>query len=349
MLSIAREARGLTQSELVQKVPNLTQGNYSRMEKGLLPIPDETLNNVALALNFKTSFFEYNKPLTAPAEFYYRKRATMPRKPQIKLEATFDLIKIWIDNLLHSIEIPDFKLPPMAVQGVNTPEEIARKTRQFMNLPRGPIEMLVKSIEAQGVIVFFLKDAPEKFDGIALITMTGQRVIIVNDHFSNDRKRYTIVHELGHLIMHHPFSPIADPDRNPEKEADRFASEFLMPELEIRRDLVRFRMSILADLKRFWKVSKAALIRRAYDLHYVDKSKYTNMMIELSRLGERKTEREAVDLDPPTLLTLVVESYRNVLEYSNDDLLELICITSDDFDHYILGMERNRSRFKIVL
>lgn len=349
MLALAREARGLTQSELVKKIPNLSQGNYSRMEKGLLPIPDDTLFNISKELNFPLNFFTYNKPVKDQAEYYYRKRATMPRKHQIKLEANFDLVRIWIDTLLSDVDIPDFNLPLIEVDGNNNPSAIARKVRYFMSLPKGPIDKLVRSFEKHGIIVYFFKEAPDKFDGTTIITNTGQHIIVINDEFPNDRKRFTLAHELGHIVMHLPFSHTIDADRDTEDEANSFASEFLMPELDIRRDLINLKFRMLGDLKLYWKASKASLIRRAYDLKYIDKTKYTTMMIELSRMGERKQEKGHVDLDKPLLLKLIIDTYFDKLEYSKNDLSNILGISFEDFDHFLLGKDTNSTKLKIVI
>jgi Zn-dependent peptidase ImmA (M78 family) len=348
LLPIAREARGLTQSELVEKVPGLTQGNYSRMEKGTLAITQEIFHKVANALNFPVKFFYQPVPITTQEEYYYRKRLTMPRKHQVKLEANFDLLRIWIEALLTDVELPDFNLPPIEVAGNNTPLSIARHIRKIMNLPKGPIDKLVYSIEKYGIIVYFFKEAPEKFDGTTLVTRKGQLVIVINDCMSNDRKRFTIVHELGHIVMHLPYSPILDPDRDPEVEANQFASEFLMPELDVRNDLANLKFSGLGDLKQYWKVSKAAIIRRAYDLKYIDKTKYTTMMIELSRSGERKQEKRDVELDKPILLRQAIQTYRDNLGYNLDELLDLLTISKEDFETVLLSVEKN-AKMKVVI
>lgn len=347
MLTLAREARGLTQAELAEKVPSLSQSNYSKMEKGLLYASSETLNNIAEVLNFPITFFSTDNQGSKQAEYFYRKRVSMARKPQIKLEATFDLLRIWINNLLHSVEIPDMTLPAVKVYSNNTPELIAQKIRMLMDLPRGPIDRIVNLFERHGIIVYFMDDVPDKFDGTTLITATNQRIIVISNDLPNDRKRFTLAHEFGHIIMHIPFTPILDGDRDFEDEANRFAAEFLMPENDIRRDLVNFRYSIVGDLKQFWKTSKASIIRRAYDLKFIDKSRYNNMMIELSRSGERRTERSPVSIDSPKLIGKIVDTYLNSLEYTLEDLQKTISISSDDLKKYILRINPTDFKFKI--
>jgi Zn-dependent peptidase ImmA (M78 family) len=349
MLPIAREARGLTQEELVSKISNLSQGNYSRMEKGLLSIPYETIVNIASELNFPLSYFSLPTPIKPQAEYYYRKRVTMPRKQQIKLEANFDLIRLWMEGLLKDVDVPDFDIPTIEVAGNNTPIEIARKIRFLLSLPKGPIDKLVNTLERHGIMIYFMKDAPDKFDGTTVITDTGQIIIVINYDIPNDRKRFTIAHELGHNIMHIPYYPILDPDRDTESEANAFASEFLMPEMDIRRDLIHLRFSVLGDLKQFWKVSKSSLIKRAFDLKYIDKTKYTNMMIELSRLGERKTEKSPVEIDQPQILSQMLNTYLNQLNYSRSELSDIIGISYADYDRFLLGKEPGRAKFKILV
>lgn len=348
LLVIAREARGLTQTQLIEEVPNLSQGNYSRMEKGLMDISEDTLYNIAKVLNFPVSFFYQRLANKHQVEYLYRKRITMPRKEQMKLEATFDLIRIWVEKLLKDIDIPDFDLPAVQVSKNNTPEDIALRTRVKLGLPKGPVDKLVKPIEKHGVIVYFLKDAPDKFDGTTIMTENNQFIIVINDNTPNDRKRRTISHELGHIIMHIQHEPFIKSEDS-EEEADRFASEFLMPAHEIRRDLINLRYVQLGDLKAFWKVSKASLIRRAKDLGFIDTRKYTNMMIELSKSGERREERSVVDLDNPTLLSLVIQAYLDTLQYTKEQLSEIIHISLDDLERVFFGRNRSRSVFKIVL
>ena len=57
-------------------------------------------------------------------------------------------------------------------------------------------------------------------------------VIFINDDKSGDNKRFTIGHELGHLVMHLREDVYSMDEKDMDKEADAFSSEFNMPEQE---------------------------------------------------------------------------------------------------------------------
>lgn len=348
MLILAREARGLTQGDLVQQIPNLSQGNYSRMEKGLLAVPPETLKNIALALDFPESFFFKKDSSVNNVEYFYRKRVSTPKKELNKLEANFDLIRLWFEDLLNEVEIDDFKFPELKVEGNNTVETIARKVKIVSNVPSGPVINLIGILEKNGVVVYFLQNAPEKFDGTTLICKSGQRVIVVNADLPNDRKRFTIAHELGHCIMHIPFSSELDPFSDVEAEANEFASEFLMPSFEVKRDLVGLKYRDLSDLKNYWRVSKVALIKRAYTLGLINQSRYTTFMIEISRAGERKVESHDVDLDEPRIVNLILKALIDQLDYTKELIQQILSMSEKDYNWFFHG-GKSKTKLRIAL
>src|SRR5437588_10942690 len=114
-----------------------------------------------------------------------------------------------------------------------------------------------------------------------------------------DPERYSLAHELGHLVGH------SAPHPTMEEEANRFASEFLMPAADIRASLHDITIPRLAALKRYWKVSMAALLRRAYELGTINERRYRFMNIQLSKAGYKM--REPIETDPPTEQTSLME------------------------------------------
>lgn len=333
MLVLARESRGLTQTQLSQLIPCLNQGNLSKMEKGILSISEDVLIRISETLNYPLSFFYKCEPKTPINAFYYRKRLTFPKKELATLEAKMDIVRLNIDELLTSVEIPDFRLPVFEPDCNISPEDIARNIRTIMGIPKGPIGNLVEYLEKSGIIVYFLDIASEKFDGITLYTNAGYPIIFINKKMSNDRKRFTLGHELGHLIMHIPFSTIKDPN-DIENEADRFSAEFNMPTIDCRNDLVNLKFNSLGFLKSYWKLSKAAIIYKAKTINAINESTYKYMIIELSRRGERKLENVTVALDEPKIIKELIDIYRNELNYSLEELTKVLGISAKDYDDY---------------
>jgi Zn-dependent peptidase ImmA (M78 family) len=164
-------------------------------------------------------------------------------------------------------------------------------------------------MENHGALVVF--SAPQTAS-IDAFSFEGHRrpVIILNpekdDYY---RQRFDVAHELGHLVMHADSEPGG---RIVEDQAQRFASEFLMPADEIRPLLPETTMrkgwQVLADLKEHWGVSMSSLLYRARALGVMSDVTYRNAMITASKNGWRRAEPGKVSvLEMPSLLPKAVE------------------------------------------
>jgi Zn-dependent peptidase ImmA (M78 family)/DNA-binding XRE family transcriptional regulator len=333
-LLLARESRGITQKKMSENIECLSQGNLSRMEKGLMEISKETLIQIAEYLDYPISFFYKESQNRELNTFFYRKRVTIPSKEITKLEAKFDLARIAIDELLDSVDIPDFTIPSIPVSENITPENIANRIRIFLALPKGPIDLLINKIEQKGVIIIMLKDAPDKFFGVTMFTNKVQPIIFINGNLSNDAKRFTIGHELGHLVMHLRENTFQEEDKKLDKEADVFSSEFNMPSDECRSDLIRLKYSDLPSVKTYWKLSKAAICYKAKSMGFLSDSQYKYFMMQLSSSGQRKKENECVDIDSPTLLNKIINVHLFDLQYTKEEFSDLIGLSKDDIDNW---------------
>lgn len=345
MITLARELKGLSQSVLAKSIPNLNQSTLSQLELGALDVSYEIWNKIACYFELPLNFFTLERPKTPISSFYYRKRLTMPKKQLAEIEAKMDIIRMSVDKLLDIVDIPEFTMPFFDIENYQdkrkATEESARKIREFLKIPKGPIINLVDVLERNGIIVYYFKDAPEKFDGITLFTDKVQPIIFVNDSIPNDRKRFTIAHELGHLVLH--VRTVQDLDRHEEIEANQFASEFLMPEIEIKNTLHYLNLSNVVSLKEYWKVSKSAVIRRALDLGNIDKGKYTYFNIELSRRGERKVETGYVAAENPTILSHIISAIKKELNHTSEEICSILRLPNELYSTLFEG-----SKLRIV-
>jgi Zn-dependent peptidase ImmA (M78 family) len=109
-----------------------------------------------------------------------------------------------------------------------------------------------------------------------------------------------------------------------EDEASRFAAEFLMPADEIADQLDGLTLQQAAMQKQRWKVSMAAVVRRAYDLGRISEYKYRSLNVSLSSQGYKLVEPFPLDPEEPQAVRQMVELYCTALGYDNFDLAKLL-------------------------
>ena len=318
-LIFAREYRGYSQTELAKNIDGLSQSNLSKFEKGINILSEDIIEKIISFLDFPAQFFKQSISIVCEnAE--YRKRATINKKQKSYLDYTNKLIGYIVDQMSNTIEWPEFKLIPIDIEEGYTPEYAANYTRKLLKLkPDQPVENIFQLLEHNGVIVAEI-DALEKFDGVSFLTDEGYPVIAINKNFDNDRKRFSLAHELGHIIMHLAGGFPIPLTRDKETEANIFASELLMPMEFIKNSLRNLKISYLGDLKRYWLTSMASIVRRAKDLNCIDYDRYRYLNIELSRSGQKKRESIKVPIDKPSLLQKGFNLHFEDLGYSMIEL-----------------------------
>lgn len=345
-LTFAREYRGLSQTYLASQINGLSQSNLSKYEKGFETISNEILHQVFDYLKFPVEFFE-KKIFNDVDNAHYRKKATISKTLKSQLEYGNKLIGYLIDQMSESIEWPEFKLFSLDLDEGYTPVQSAIHIRRAFNLsPDEPVININYLLEKAGIIVVEIESF-DKFDGVSFITDQGQPVIVIKREMSNDRKRFTLAHELGHIIMH--INSIIPEFRDKEHEANEFASEFLMPEKYIRNSLYNLRLSSLAELKKYWLTSMASILMRAKKLGCINaqKSKYLN--IELSRSGQKKKENFDVFIDSPKLFYKGYLLHKNELEYSDYEISKAFHLPIDIIEKYFAKNDRRNSKLKVVI
>jgi Zn-dependent peptidase ImmA (M78 family) len=185
-------------------------------------------------------------------------------------------------------------------------------------------------LERAGVLVIPCDFGATEVDAVGMRLQGMPPMVFMNAAAPTDRVRFTMAHELAHLVMH------AVPTDDMEKEADRFASEFLMPEHDIKPQLVNVTLNLLAMLKRVWRVSMAALLMRAKTLRTITEKKATALWKQMSALGFRKREPAELDLTPekPRLLHELFEYHIKQLGMTDDQLHRMCTLYPSQFDRY---------------
>jgi Zn-dependent peptidase ImmA (M78 family) len=232
----------------------------------------------------------------------------------------------------------------MDVEEYGSPATIAAHVRNAWNLPPGPIQNLTTAIESSGGIVVKCDFGAVKLDAFSQWPPGMPPLFFVNVAASPDRCRFTLAHEIGHIIMH------TMPTVDLEREADEFASEFLMPKRDIVGYLGRpFSLERVAALKSYWKVAMSAIIRRAYDLGRISNSHYRALLTRMSRMGWRTQEPVPLDPEEPTVLHSVLNLHTAVHGYSIAELCDIAFACPRDFDRqFILPSKPQANHLRVV-
>lgn len=329
-IRIARDYRGYSQKTLAKMLKKTAQSRLSKIENGTVIPSIEDMEDVSSALEFPISFFE-KKDGASPylKEFYYRRNLGISNKQRAIFEAEITIMAEQIDDLMEAIDF-DYELPYTDIYNEEiSPEALAEKIRVFYSIEKGPIKSLIPILQSMGIIIhFFHPPFSLRIDGVSFITKNGYPIILINSEISNSRKVFTIAHELGHLLMHYKY--MVGENRDIENEANSFASEFLMPKKEIITNLYSLTAEKLCNLKIYWKVSIKSIIFRAKTLGCLSGDQYKRWLTLYNKYKWYAGEPYEFAIDKPKLLDKVFELHLDELEYSEEELLNMMNITQSD-------------------
>lgn len=335
MLIIARESRRMTQKALAE-ASQTTQASVSRAEAGVHEPQPETVEAWSKALRYPKVFFARQQEAPALPLPFWRKQKKLGKIPQKELEATISIRCLNIQTLVRSIDLPEHDVPEIDLDAAKmSAAEAARYVRARWRVPVGPIADLVGLLENNGIVVMRLRGG-EGFQGVSLHDGRADLppTVFVSANDPADRNRWTVGHELGHLVLHHHLRAVTEWS---EDEANEFAAEFLMPAHEIRSHFSwRSGLADFAQLKLHWRVSMASLIRRARDLKVITDGHFTNLQRQLSREGYRRHEPNEFEPELPTTIREMVRVHVEDLNFTASELATVLGLSLEDVRQFFL-------------
>ena len=338
MIALARQSRGLSQRELAQKL-SITPALLSKMESGIRTATIENLRKIVEILDYPLDFF-YNNESTyglGISEMYHRRRQDISNRTLDRIHAQVNIVTMSLNKLLRGVDIGEKEFRTLDIDEFNgNASEVVRSLRAMWNIPPGPIRNVTTIIEhARGIVIPF-DFGTNRIDALSYWRGSSVPLFFVNTNIPGDRLRFSLCHELGHAIMHQNY-PLPDI----EKQADTFAAEFLMPEREIRSQLQDVTIEKLAILKPYWKVSLAALLKRATDLNTIAARRARTLWAQMGKLGIRYREPVELDISPeiPSLQQEIVSVYSNEMAYSLSELSRMLTLHEDDVCRYFFGFQ----------
>jgi Zn-dependent peptidase ImmA (M78 family)/DNA-binding XRE family transcriptional regulator len=304
-LALARRRRGLSKRELAE-LACVSDRSLTCYELGQTVPTDETIAALAKALEFPVEFFDRPNLDPLPEKSVSFRALSKMTARQSERATAGGRIGLELSDFIESrFTLPTVDIPE--VRGANTPEQAAIAVRGAWGLGDKPIGHMLRLIESRGVRVFSLAEDCVEVDAFSF--WRGERpFMFLNTLKSSEHGRFDTAHELGHLVLHRHGQPIG---RQAEKEADAFASAFLMPQTSVIAHAPRFpTVEALISAKRIWNVSVAALAYRMHSIGLVSDWTYRGLQIDIGAKGFRKNEPDSAPREMSQALEKVFHQLR---------------------------------------
>jgi Zn-dependent peptidase ImmA (M78 family)/DNA-binding XRE family transcriptional regulator len=345
-LSLARKRRGLTGKGLAEAA-GISPVTVSRLENDENPPDDETLEKLARALNYPVGFFDGDDPEELDTQAVsFRSLSKMSAKERNASLAAGSLglqLSGWVDQ---NFTLPQPNLIDLSYE--TDPESAARALRQHWNLGEKPIGNMLGLIEVHGVRVFSLSEETKTVDAFSF-WKDQTPFIYLNNFKTPEHSIFDSAHELGHLVLHRHAG--AQLNMSAEREANAFASAFLMPAADVKARMTRFiTVDTIIQAKTRWRVSAMAMAYRLNALGLLSEWQYKSACIELGRRGYRSGEPKGVQRET-SLVWQKILTQLWAEKTTKDEIAEGLNLPLDEVQNLLWGLtgpttrpDRNESR-----
>lgn len=270
----------------------LAPDTISRLENGLNNPDEATVSSIARALGYPVSFFFEGdfESIDANAVSFRSFSKMSAKECSAALSAGSLGLQLtqWIEDRF-SLPTPNL----LDLSDETDPEIAAVTMRHHWGIGERPIGNVIGLLETNGIRVLSLAENTASVNAFSF-WRDNSAYIFLNNFKTAESSIFDTAHELGHLVMHKHGGALGD--RNAEREADRFASSFLMPANDVKS---RISYPITADTiiraKARWRVSAMAMCYRLRTLEVLSEWQYKSLCIELGKRGYRTSEPIGID------------------------------------------------------
>ncbi len=303
---MARHRRKLSGKELAEAA-GLTPVTVSKVENGHQP-DDATIDCLIRALGFPRDFFFMGAPerlQTKAVSFRsLKKMSAAERNASLAAGSVGIAFYEWIDQRFN-LPAPD--LIDLS-KDRERPDVAARLLRQHWGIGDRPIGNLLKLYESKGIRVLSLSENTPNVDAYSFWN-SKYPYMFLNQSKTAERSNFDSAHELAHLVLHFHAGRESAQVANAEKQADQFASAFLMPEADVKSTVRQiYSASQIIRAKSRWKVSAMALATRLRNLEMLSDWSYRSIVIELGRRGYRSGEPKGIQRETSVVLEKVLSA-----------------------------------------
>lgn len=337
-LAEARKARGVTQEDAANHL-GCSRPTYIAIEKGERAAKPEEI--VKLATYFGRRVSELVRPGEPVVDLQPHLRAVAERvKPDDQRElivAIGELQRLAADyrQLEQLMNAPlRYNYPPEVnletrIDVAELAEAVATQERRRLGLGEQPVEELRRLLEWDVGLRIFYWPLPSAIAGMYASAADIGCCIMINRKHPAERRRVTMLHEYGHLIVdrYKPGIDYLSPSgRKPANErfAEAFGLSFLMPAASVRQrfhEIVAasndFQVADLCRLSHYYFVSVEAMALRLEQLQLIPKGSWA--LIKESKFAPRQAaallnlpaHEETLDYYPERYKFLAVHAFEH--------------------------------------
>lgn len=333
-----RLLNGLSMRDLANLL-GVSHQTIKKYEDDTMTPSSTRLIEIAKILKVNISDLVYSYPAVKIEFGNYRKNSQLSKKQLEGLQLLCkDEISKYIEILNLADEFVSFdKKWKFNVSNYSEIEEIALKVRKLLGVSEsGPLDNLTDKLEDNDFLILEINFS-ENFDGFSGKVNDCSFIILSSKGY--ERNRFTLAHELGHLILNFK-EDLSQKDK--EKYCNYFASCLLMPQFSIKSDLAIGRNKLIKNislndvfmLATTYKVSLNAVIMRLYYLGIIDEFKKRNLFIQLSKKGLKKEQLKFVEEHPLKEKKIIfrLES-ENII--SKKEAIKYLGVSTNEYNRFI--------------
>lgn len=282
-LKQARIMQGLSMDSLCKKANNaLSKQSVSKYEAGKMMPDSKSLIILANVLGVNIDYFF--RPITVSIEnVEFRKKSKLGAR---QVDSIKEVVKDKLERYFEIESIIDIQSEfksayrNVVIQGESDILSIVACIKKDWKLGEDGVNNLIEILEENKIKVVEI-DAPDSFDGLSGYANGNNPIIVLNKNIDSERKRFTALHELGHLLLNFDNSIN---EKQKESYCNLFASEMLISKDVFIQKIGLNRKDIslqeLQDIQMQFGISIDALMYKAKSLNIITESRFKTFCIK---------------------------------------------------------------------
>ncbi|MEZ4772700.1 MAG: XRE family transcriptional regulator [Bacteroidia bacterium] len=289
-----RKLHGLSLEDFAKRI-GVSKQMVSKYEQGKSVPGSDVLLALAKQFNQKPDYF-FRKPEVALGEINFRKKSSFGAK---RVSALKEEIRIQIENYLYienTCGISNTFVNPLGSLNIANVEDVRKAAfvlKERWHIGQDSIYNVIDVLESNHIKVIEVEDESSQFDGLATVIDGKYYIIVIAKNMPVERKRFTLMHELGHLLL-----PIASLEvRQQEAYCNAFASEMLLSMANIAAEFSARRHNIsmveLIHVQEKYGISIPAIVYKLSEAEIIKQAQLKTFYIRQNTNRELKAEVEA--------------------------------------------------------